>query len=388
MNNIPVTSLETSIFARLNGGTRPVEKVFSAAALGCISASSFETPTPLPATATARMDGYWIGAGSGPHRLIAQAGPGDAMPSAPGPDEAVQIMTGAALPDSCAGVIPVEQTRLEDGQVVVEDTTLSPPFAAGMRMAAKTPLLKTGHPVTIAAIGPLVDFGHDTVPVYEPLAVDILATGSELTTTGNHVNSNGPTLAALVGAAGGCPTVHDAVADDPSAITAALTGCTAPLILTTGGTAKGLRDLTRQAIVDAGYNLWIDGLAVRPGQTTRLFRAQHEDGDRLVVSLPGSPGALIGLFALLVGPLLRRLSGEVAVQIPWHQAHLSTDYTRRRLAATLSPAQVALDRGQLTVDAAGRRGNGFVLLPEGDQPVLAGTLLPVLLGPDGCPRAC
>lgn len=67
----------------------------------------------------------------------------------------------------------------------------------------------------------------------------------------------------------------------------------------------GDRDLTLRALREAGTEVLFDQLLVKPGRRAGFARR----GDCLVFALPGSPGAAMNLFLLLVAPAVPAMAG-------------------------------------------------------------------------------
>ncbi|MBI5137162.1 MAG: hypothetical protein HZA24_07475 [Nitrospirae bacterium] len=349
-------------------------------AAGRVAAADLVADRDLPSTPVAAVDGYVPGSPSGtPLRVVAESVPGGPPPPPPGPGEALFAMTGGPLPSDCAGVVPREAAREAAGTVVLDGTAPVPPVATGARLRKGRHILRAGHPVTPAQAGRLADCGVWRVGVFTLPVVDLLAIGSEFSAgaTGTHHDGNGAHLAALVKRAGAVPRRQPPAPDQVEAIAAALGRCTAPLTITTGGTAKGRFDLTRQGAEAAGFRWVVSGLALRPGQTARVA----VNGARTLVSLPGTPGALAPLFTLLAWPILRHLSGETGPP-PRGSARLGTDYEKPRgPLPLLAAARLTLREGALLAHPERAAEGAWVLLPAGDTPLPAGTVLDLLPAP-------
>jgi molybdopterin molybdotransferase len=377
----------TAALAEAVPGPRAPESVALPEASGRVAAADVAAPYALPAFATARVDGFAAPAPAAGRRLrvASRSLPGDVPPPPPADDEACFVMTGAPLPRGVAGVVPREQTREDAGgnHVRIVDPAVVPGVPPGGRVAAGELLLRAGARVGPEAIGRLAGFGRARVAVFPRPTVALLALGTELrdpVTHGPpgevpaHYNSNGYVLAALAREAGALPRVLPPVPDDLDRIAAALADAEADLVVTTGGTARGAHDHTGDAIARAGFTLRIDGLGVRPGQTVRVATRDR----RVLVCLPGSGGAVGPLFALLVGPLLGRLAGAAEPGPRWLRAALAHPVSEPRPSAVLSHAELGCDAGAFRVRPARAPGNGYALLPEGAEPLPAGTLVPVL----------
>src|SRR5690606_32648353 len=147
--------------------------------------------------------------------------------------------------------------------------------------------------------------------VYPRLKIGILTTGDELAEPGTPLkaaqiyNSNGPMLATLVAGMGALP-VHVLHAKDTlesleQALDTLIADC--DLILSVGGVSVGEKDLVKPAIENAGGELDLWRVRMKPGKPVALAHAQ----DKPIVCLPGNPVSAFAVFALLVSPLVRRM---------------------------------------------------------------------------------
>lgn len=107
--------------------------------------------------------------------------------------------------------------------------------------------------------------------------------------------------------------------DDPAgaaALLKAVNDSPADLVITTGGTASGPVDHVHPVLAEAGAELLVDGVAVRPGHPMLLARlgggTPGQDPVRHLVGLPGNPLAAVSGLLTLAEPLLRALAGRGA----------------------------------------------------------------------------
>ncbi|MFJ6674062.1 hypothetical protein ACIQMJ_23385 [Actinosynnema sp. NPDC091369] len=140
---------------------------------------------------------------------------------------AVEIVTGAPVPDGATAVIPVEDV----GRVGAPVTGGARPGRHIRRTGESCPagelLLPAGTVVTPAVLGPAASVGHDTLPVHRRPRVAAVPTGDEVVTgglpgPGRVRDAIGPLLPGLTCAAGGEFTGVTYLADYPGALVEAL----------------------------------------------------------------------------------------------------------------------------------------------------------------------
>src|SRR5262249_58308776 len=124
------------------------------------------------------------------------------------------------------------------------------------------------------AIAVLAALGHAEVEVALPPRVAILSTGDELVAPGRSVgpgqirDSNAHMMRALVRAAGAEPGPCWHLADDPAAVTAAVSRVAehCDTVITLGGVSAGDFDPVRSALDSLGGDVSLWRVGMRPGQ--------------------------------------------------------------------------------------------------------------------------
>ncbi|MEU3692090.1 molybdopterin molybdotransferase MoeA [Streptomyces narbonensis] len=303
-------------------GTRGPLDVPLGAALGRVLAGPLLALTDLPSFDTSAMDG-WAVAGTGPWTVREEgavlAGHAPAAVLADG--EAVRIATGARVPAGTTAVIRTEHSRTERGEVAPgpllhalrEVRTRQDIRPRGQECRAGDRLLPAGSAVTPAVLGLAAAAGYDALPVLPRPRVEILVLGDELLTAGlPHEglirDALGPMLGPWLEALGAEVLATRRIGDDAEELYAAVTGSTADLLITTGGTAAGPVDHLHRVLDTAGATLLVDGVKVRPGHPMLLARLAGEE-PRHLVGLPGNPLAAVSGLLTLAEPLLAALMG-------------------------------------------------------------------------------
>ena len=318
---------------------------------------------------------------------------------------AALVMTGAPVPAGADAVVKREEARLLDGgrSVLLPGR---PGSGAGVHRRGSDVrrggvAVEAGAEVTARVTAVLAAVGAARPEVLLPPRVAVGVTGDEIRAVASRQlpaagirNSNGPTLEALVRAAGGIPLTLGAVGDrEADLLRIARRGLrVADVLILSGGVSAGDRDLVPAALERAGVRRIFHGVDLRPGKPA-WFGVK---GGRLVFGLPGNPVSAQATFALLVAPALAALRGDPSPGPALHAARLEGMAPREGRRTAYRPARARRGRdGTLRVRLVPWNGSGdFVgfaranalLRREGSAAALrAGATVEVLLldGPGG-----
>ncbi|HZK58781.1 MAG TPA: molybdopterin molybdotransferase MoeA [Cryobacterium sp.] len=302
---------------------RAAETLPLAEAAGRTLAGALHSLVPLPGCSSSAMDG-WAVAGDAPWRLGTPIFAGDAPGSdALLPGTARAIATGGPVPPGTRGVLRSEHGTTRPGAeaLLLERNSRAQPGGPlagenirlrGEETGGDERVLAAGSILTPPRIALAAVTGHDLVGVTVAPAVDVLLLGSEIVGSGlpgpgEVRDAYSPQFPALLGAMGLRLQDLRRASDDLDATVDAILAGDAPLLISTGGTARGPADHVRVALDRLGATLVIDGVSMRPGHPIMLARLA---GGRLMLCLPGNPlAAMLGLLsvgAALVDGLLGR----------------------------------------------------------------------------------
>jgi molybdopterin molybdotransferase len=115
--------------------------------------------------------------------------------------------------------------------------------------------------------------------------------------------------------------MHGIIPDDFDALRNTLAAAleASDLVLISGGSSVGVRDLTLSAIQDLpGAEILVHGVAIRPGKPT-ILAALGQTPAKPLLGLPGHPASAAVVMEVLGRPLLLRLAGA-SDQAPWGRA--------------------------------------------------------------------
>lgn len=314
-----------------------------------------------------------------------------------GVGEAVQVATGSMLPPGADAVVMVEHTEQagEEGIEVVR------PVGVGENVIlpdedikAGTEIFSENHLLRPQDLGFLAAVGELELQVYIPLRVGIVSTGDELVPPGEKPapgqvrDVNSYSLFGQVLSCGGAPVLYGLVRDDLQLLkeTLARAHREVDLVLISGGSSVGTRDLTVQALEELGEpGLVFHGLAARPGKPT----LGAVGGGKPVFGLPGHPAAALIAFDLLVAPLLKFGSyRKIRPGLPPVPALVSRslasapgreDFVRVRLRREGDRLWADPLLGKSGLLAPMVQGDGFFRIPLEREGVAAGTPVDVYL---------
>jgi putative molybdopterin biosynthesis protein len=301
------------------------ERVPLADATGRVLADRVDAGIDVPGFDRASMDGYAVRGrdtfGAGDADPVAMAVVGTVHAGEPpdvtvGDGEAVEISTGAVLPDGADAVVMVEDTETADGDVLVRSSVTPGEHVmpAGADVAAGERALGPGTRLTAREVGLLSALGVDEVPVRARPTVGVVSTGDELVRPGEALDHgrgeihdvNSYAISAAVEEAGGEARLYPHVGDDFDAMERVLREAAAEcdLVLTSGSTSAGAVDVVYRVIEDAG-ELLLHGVAVKPGKPVLVGTVEGA----AYVGLPGYPVSALTIFRLFVAPVVRDAAG-------------------------------------------------------------------------------
>lgn len=303
------------------------ETVPIAESFGLVLGEAIVSPEDLPPAQRSCMDGYAVNARdafgaseSNPAYLECRA----ELKVDENPDfflnsgECAAIPTGGTLPEGADAVVMVEHTH-ELGAGTIEIRKSSAPgdhtMLKGEDAAKGETVFNAGHKVRFQDIGLLAALGIGNVQVHSRPRIGIISTGDELVEidapqrVGTIRDVNSHTLRCLVDQGGAKAVNYGIVRDDLGKLQSTLAKAIEEndLVLLSGGSSVGMRDLTVQAIeAMPDSKILAHGVAISPGKPTILGRA----GDKPVLGLPGQVTSVQVVMLSLVIPFIRHIMGQ------------------------------------------------------------------------------
>jgi molybdopterin molybdotransferase len=322
------------------------------------------------------------------------------------PGEAIEIMTGAPVPEGADAVVMLEHVersgageiravRLAEGRKIVAGENI---VCRGSEARVGDDVLAAGTEMDAAAVALAASCGASRLEVYGRPTVSILATGDELVDVddipGPHQirNSNSYGLAALVVQAGGSPLRQPVAPDRREELEESIQRAKpADLMLLSGGVSAGEYDLVEDVLLELGAEFFFTGVKMQPGKPVVFGRVPERDGLRgtYFFGLPGNPVSTQVTFACFVEPLLRAMRGAGVEAPRFVQATLVDDVPGKVGVTRVLPARLTSNRVQPEVKlvvwqgsgdmAANAHANCYAVLPPDVEQFRAGDVITVLL---------
>ena len=386
---------------------RSTESAWLKDAIGRVLAEGVRAERDQPPFARSTRDGYAVRSTDiseeQPLRIVGSVRAGEMWRGTAVQDcEAIEIMTGAPLPEGADAVLMVEHAeigsdgllRVGGGRKVDAGENVVPRGAEAREGAEVIP---AGRRVGAAEVALAASCGYAQVEVYAPPKVAIVATGDELVELDAQPepwqirNSNSYALAAMVSGESSDPqplaSARDTLDDLQERLTQAQD---ADLLLLSGGVSMGKYDLVEQALRDLGAEFVFTGAWIQPGKPVVFGRFPREVNRCLYFfGLPGNPVSTEVCFRLFVAPMLRALAGQRQIAPRFVEATLAEDVKGGTRVTRFLPAIVDSDWKHVSVRvvpwqgsgdlAANARANGFVVLPNGVERFSASESVRVLL---------
>ncbi len=335
-----------------------IESVPATECTGRVLAEPIVSDRDYPPFPRSARDGYAVRASDipGSVRIIGEVRAGELFDRAIGSGEAVEIMTGAPVPEGADAVVMIEHTERSGDQVQIS-RELHPGDnfnARGAEARKGGVLVPEGCRVGFAEVALLAMVGRECVFAYRRPRVAILPTGDELVDAGTEPrefqirDTNSWSLAAQVQRAGGVPERLPVARDNyESTRDLIVRGLIADLLLLSGGVSAGKYDIVERVLADLGATFFFDRVRIQPGQPLVFGRI----GDKFFFGLPGNPASTMVTFELFVRAAIERLSGAAEAPLPLLRAALTRDFRHKPGLTRFLPARLSEDGANITPES-------------------------------------
>jgi molybdopterin molybdotransferase len=315
---------------------------------------------------------------------------------------AVEIMTGAPMPEGADAVVMVEHVerigeaiRLVGGRTIRVGENVVP---RGSEARRGEELLAVGTVMEAAEIALAAACGRAELTVYRRAVVAIVATGDELVELDDVPeeqqirNSNSYGLAAMVAEAGGTAERLKIARDLREEISEGVgEGRRSDLLLLSGGVSMGKYDLVEEVLAEFDAEFFFTGVKMQPGKPVVFGRlpARGEFPPQFFFGLPGNPISTQVTFHCFVEPLLRAMGGTAVEGPRFVQATLVEEVAGKAGLMRVLPARLTTGRVRPEVRVVGWQGSGdlaanarancYAVLPPEKERFAAGDVITILL---------
>ncbi|MCL2392504.1 MAG: molybdopterin molybdotransferase MoeA [Oscillospiraceae bacterium] len=376
-----------------------IEKVPINNSLGRVLSSDLVAIEHVPGFDRSTVDGYAVlakdtfGCSESMPAVLTLAGEvlmGAASNNEIKPDTCVAVSTGGDLPEGADAVVMVEHTEDYGGGLI----GIMRPAAPGNNIIFKGDdvssgdiVLKAGTMLTAHDLGILSALGSCEVGVMKKPVIGVISTGDELVELsqkpgrGQIRDVNTTLLVAAAEQFGGVAINYGIIRDEERPLTDAVKYAVSEcdVVLISGGSSAGLRDLTAHVVESVG-ELLFHGIAVKPGKPTIFGLVEGKP----VFGLPGHPVAAYMVAELFVRPLVSGLMGAAVKRriIPAIISEaVSSNHGREEYLAVIIGDDGAAKpvRGKSGLIAGLKYTDGHICIPRDSEGIPAGALVDIVL---------
>ena len=283
------------------------------------------SPEELPPYARSCMDGYAVNSPdlfgtseSNPVYLeCIDDIPVNSLPAIPiQSGQCSRLATGSILPSGADSVVMIEYCDNAGANEIEVRRPVTPGenvMQKGEDCSVNDLILSAGSKLRPQEIGLLSALGFSQVPVLKKPQIGLITTGDELVDIGQNPHPgyirdvNSHTIASWIQTINAECKHYGIVSDNRSELNNTLENAVdeCDLILVTGGSSVGARDITLQSFSDLGILLQ-NGVSLSPGKPTLLANISGTP----VLGLPGQVTSTLIVMFVLVLPYIRYISGE------------------------------------------------------------------------------
>jgi molybdopterin molybdotransferase len=379
---------------------RPIdrsERVRLVDANGRVAAANVISTRDVPPFSRAGMDGFALRAedtfGASRYepkvlRVIDKVYTGQMPTKSIEAGTAIEIATGAPMPQGADAVVMVEETEKtgEDVRVLTPVYPRQNVGRQGADIVVGQAVIARGDVLNPSRIGAIAALGVGDVEVFAKPTIAILSTGNEIADPGQELQPgqiydiNKFTLSTMIQEHGGVPSPFSTAQDTIEALERAIDACAlCDVLVFSGGSSVGERDLILDVIGRKG-EIVFHGIAVKPGKPTVFGTINGKP----MFGMPGYPTSCLSNAYMLLVPALRAMARlqprhTATVSLPLGQRIVSTTgrhqfYTVRIVDGQAMPAFKA--SGDITSMS---QADGYIEIPAQTDIVEKGETVDVKL---------
>ena len=366
------------------------EEVALINSVGRVAAENYFATFDNPPFDRSPLDGYALKSVETPgkFKVIGEECAGDFFSGEVKSGEALRIMTGAAIPQSCDCVIRQEDVTSDGENIFVKQRLRHHEnyCFAGEDIKAGALLVAKDTKLTAAHVAILASQGVARVKVYRRPRIAVAATGDELIQPGEKLsagkiyNSNIYLLSARLMELGFEPKILYNLPDDADACAEKISALEIDLLITTGGVSVGKKDIMHDVVKKIGERIFWRVL-IKPGAPVIGWTC----GKFLGISLSGNPFAAYATFELLARPVLAKLARRADILYKRSRSVLANDFPkksfgRRFIRAKFDGEKIFLPNRHESGSLYSAVGcNCLIDIPAGSDELKAGAEVEIIL---------
>jgi molybdopterin molybdotransferase len=347
------------------GVSMGTETVTLSDAAGRVLAEEIAADRDYPPFPRSARDGFAVRAADlpGELRVTGEVRAGEVFTGLVAAGEAVEIMTGAPLPDGADAVVMVEHTERQGDRVSIQRSiAVGENFSPrGIEARNGDAVVGSGVRIGHAEVALLATVGQTRVVVYQRPRVAIVSTGDEIVEFDQQPaahqirNSNAASLAIQVQRAGGVPDILGIARDNYESTRAQIRqGLEADLLMLSGGVSAGKYDLVEKVLAEFGAQFFFDRVKIQPGQPLVFGKVKN----KIFFGLPGNPGSTMITFDTIARAAVERAQGLREPSLPLLRARLTSPVRHKTGLTRFLPAMLSSDGATISPMVA--HGSGDV----------------------------
>jgi len=347
-----------------------VESVPLKKAYGRILAKSIKSNTNIPNYKNSAMDGYAVNFIKQKNNKYIFDCVGESFAGHPyrkkiKKNQAIKVMTGGMVPNSCNAVIMKELVKVDNekiivNSIIVENQNIRFP---GEDILKNQTVLHKGKEIDEIDIGILASLGQANIIVYSKPLIGYFSTGDELISVTQKIkksqvyDSNRYLLHGLLQKypikIKDYGVVKDNLAEVEKKLKKASNEC--DLLITTGGVSVGDADFVKNALDKIGkVDFW--KIAVKPGRPLAFGNINK----CMFFGLPGNPVSVVVTFNLFVQTAIRKITGQQYKNNLSLDAQLESDIKKRKGRKEFKRGILRSVNGKFVVKTAGAQGSNIL----------------------------
>ena len=252
--------------------------------------------------------------------------------------EAYRIQTGGYMPLKSDAVIPIENTKIINNDLVeivepIEKASFVYSIGSDIKKGKK--VLCKEQAIRVQHMGLLASLRISKITVFRKPLVSIIPTGNELTDDieenreNKVVNTNGPIISSLVSVLGGISIDMGITPDDVGILKRKINHAvkTSDLIITIGGTSAGKQDIVKSTIDSmTSSEIIAHKIKLDRGRVTGLAVVNKKP----IIIMPGPIQGSLNAFFVFARPLISLFSGQTTISVFAISAIMVEDWTCRK----------------------------------------------------------